>query len=184
MDTGRQPSTSASCTFSTSSLEVYGVIMGGWSLNSKYPFLLRSAAQMVSYEVSIGFAIVTVLLTVGSLNLTDIVCAAEWHRYGRRPAIVLPGLELACTVPDVHHLLHLGTGRNQPSALFDLPKLNPNSSPASWSSMVPPLHDVHAQRIRGHRPDVLADDDPVLGGRLPPVDVCSSTVPPASSGSC
>lgn len=58
-----------------SSLEVYGVIMGGWASNSKYPFLgaLRSAAQMVSYEVSIGFVIVTVLLFSGSLNLTDIV---------------------------------------------------------------------------------------------------------------
>jgi NADH-quinone oxidoreductase subunit H len=62
-----------------SSLEVYGVIMGGWASNSKYPFLgaLRSAAQMVSYEVSIGFVIVTVLLLVGSLNLTDIVMAQQ-----------------------------------------------------------------------------------------------------------
>ncbi|GLQ39073.1 NADH-quinone oxidoreductase subunit H [Rhizobium albus] len=61
--------------FAISSLEVYGVIMGGWASNSKYPFLgaLRSAAQMVSYEVSIGFVIVTVLLCVGSLSLTDIV---------------------------------------------------------------------------------------------------------------
>ena len=63
--------------FAIASLEVYGVIMGGWASNSKYPFLgaLRSAAQMVSYEVSIGFVIVTVLLAVGSLNLTDIVLA-------------------------------------------------------------------------------------------------------------
>ncbi len=63
--------------FAISSLEVYGVIMGGWASNSKYPFLgaLRSAAQMVSYEVSIGFVIITVLLCVGSLNLTDIVLA-------------------------------------------------------------------------------------------------------------
>ena len=62
-----------------SSLEVYGIIMGGWASNSKYPFLgaLRSAAQMVSYEVSIGFVIVTVLLCVGSLNLTDIVMSQQ-----------------------------------------------------------------------------------------------------------
>lgn len=65
--------------FAIASLEVYGVLMGGWASNSKYPFLgaLRSAAQMVSYEVSIGFVIVTVLLLVGSLNLTHIVLAQE-----------------------------------------------------------------------------------------------------------
>ena len=61
--------------FAISSLGVYGIIMGGWASNSKYPFLgsLRSAAQMVSYEVSLGFVIITVLLLVGSVNLTDIV---------------------------------------------------------------------------------------------------------------
>jgi len=61
--------------FAISSLGVYGVIMGGWASNSKYPFLaaLRSAAQMVSYEVSIGFVMITVLLCAGSLNLGDIV---------------------------------------------------------------------------------------------------------------
>jgi NADH-quinone oxidoreductase subunit H len=65
--------------FAISSLGVYGVIMGGWASNSKYAFLgsLRSAAQMVSYEVSIGFVIITVLLCVGSLNMTDIVNAQE-----------------------------------------------------------------------------------------------------------
>ncbi|MCA0401124.1 MAG: NADH-quinone oxidoreductase subunit NuoH [Proteobacteria bacterium] len=65
--------------FAISSLGVYGVIIGGWASNSKYPFLgaLRSAAQMVSYEVSIGFVIITVLMVVGSLNLTDIVNAQD-----------------------------------------------------------------------------------------------------------
>lgn len=65
--------------FAISSLSVYGIIMAGWSSNSKYPFLsaLRAAAQMVSYEVSIGFVIITVLLCAGSLNLSAIVMAQD-----------------------------------------------------------------------------------------------------------
>ena len=65
--------------FAVSSLGVYGIIMGGWASNSKYPFLgaIRSAAQMISYEVSIGVIIINVLLCVGSLNLNDIVLAQE-----------------------------------------------------------------------------------------------------------
>ncbi len=65
--------------FAVSSLGVYGIIMGGWASNSKYPFLgaIRSAAQMISYEVSIGVIIINVLLCVGSLNLKDIVIAQE-----------------------------------------------------------------------------------------------------------
>src|SRR6476646_3486802 len=65
--------------FAISSLGVYGVIMGGWASNSKYPFLgaLRSAAQMVSYEVSIGFVIITVLMCAGTLNLSGIVFAQD-----------------------------------------------------------------------------------------------------------
>jgi NADH-quinone oxidoreductase subunit H len=77
--------------FAISSLGVYGIIMGGWASNSKYPFLsaLRSAAQMVSYEVSIGFVIITVLLCVGSLNLNAIV-EAQNGRFGMLNWFFLP----------------------------------------------------------------------------------------------
>ena len=67
--------------FAISSLEVYGVIMGGWASNSKYPFLgsLRSAAQMISYEVSIGLIIIGVIISTGSMNFGDIVAAQNGH---------------------------------------------------------------------------------------------------------
>ena len=92
--------------FAITSLEVYGIIMGGWASNSKYPFLaaLRSAAQMVSYEVSIGFVMITVLLCVGSLNLSEIVLSQsdglgtrlglpnsllDWHWLGLFPMFIV-----------------------------------------------------------------------------------------------
>jgi NADH-quinone oxidoreductase subunit H len=79
--------------FAISSLGVYGVIMAGWASNSKYPFLgaLRSAAQMVSYEVSMGFVIISVLLCVGSLNLTDVVEAQRniWFAVPHLPMFVI-----------------------------------------------------------------------------------------------
>src|SRR5215212_5392188 len=80
--------------FAISSLSIYGIIMAGWSSNSKYPFLaaLRSAAQMVSYEVSIGFVIITVLLCAGSLNLSAVVEAQ--HTRGLASLIGLPQLTI------------------------------------------------------------------------------------------
>ncbi|MCL2713468.1 MAG: NADH-quinone oxidoreductase subunit NuoH [Alphaproteobacteria bacterium] len=78
--------------FAISSLSIYGIVMGGWASNSKYPFLaaLRSAAQMVSYEVSIGFVIITVLLCAGTLNLSAVVEAQ--HARGFASLIGLPSL--------------------------------------------------------------------------------------------
>jgi len=79
--------------FAISSLSVYGIIMGGWASNSKYPFLgaIRSAAQMISYEVSIGLIIINVLLCVGSLNLNQIVLAQEnvWFIFPLFPMFVI-----------------------------------------------------------------------------------------------
>ena len=84
--------------FAVSSLEVYGVIMGGWASNSKYAFLgaLRSAAQMISYEVSIGFIIVGIIISTGSLNFGDIVAAQDgaygffsWYWLPHLPMVVL-----------------------------------------------------------------------------------------------
>ena len=72
--------------FAISSLEVYGVIMGGWASNSKYPFLgsLRSAAQMISYEVSLGLIIIGIIISTGSMNFGNIVAAQDtsWHFFG------------------------------------------------------------------------------------------------------
>ena len=87
--------------FAVSSLGVYGIIMGGWASNSKYPFLgsLRSAAQMVSYEVSIGFVIITVIVLAGTLNLQEIVTLQSggfwnWYVFGGPGGLVAKALTL------------------------------------------------------------------------------------------
>jgi len=79
--------------FAVSSLSVYGIVLSGWSSNSKYSFLgsLRSAAQMISYEVSIGFIIISVVLCSGSFNLSDIVCSQEnvWYIFPLLPMFLM-----------------------------------------------------------------------------------------------
>ena len=102
--------------FAISSLGVYGVIMAGWASNSKYPFLgaLRSAAQMVSYEVSMGFVIITVLLLVGSLNLSDIVLAQKGD-YGLFSWFWLPMLPMFV-------IFFVSTLAETNRAPFDLPE--------------------------------------------------------------
>ncbi len=173
----------SSIVFAISSLEVYGIIMGGWASNSKYPFLgaLRSAAQMVSYEVSIGFVIVTVLLCVGSLNLTDIVVA---QNDGLGTMMGLPASFLdwhwLALVPDVRDLLHLGAGRDQPSAFRSVRKPNPNSLPASWSNTrSTPYHDCSCSASMSAIVLMCALTTILfLGGWLPPVDVCAPQLGP------
>ena len=142
--------------FAISSLGVYGVIMGGWASNSKYPFLgaLRSAAQMVSYEVSIGFVIITVLLCAGTLNLSGIVEAqnSSWGMLGWYFIPLFPMF--------IVFFVSALAETNRPP--FDLPEAE--------SELVAGLHGrvflnaishVYAGRVCLHRPDVRDDDDPV-----------------------
>ena len=140
--------------FAISSLGVYGVIIAGWASNSKYAFLgaLRSAAQMVSYEVSMGFVIVTVLLCVGSLNLTEIVRAQStvWFVIPLFPMFVI---------------FFISTLAETNRAPFDLPEGESELVAGffvEYSSHV--LRAVLPRRIREHDPDVRADHHPVPGG--------------------
>jgi NADH-quinone oxidoreductase subunit H len=167
--------------FAISSLGVYGVIMGGWASNSKYPFLgaLRSAAQMVSYEVSIGFVIITVLLMVGSLNLTDIVLAQD-DGIGTTsgPAELVPRLALAAAVPDVRHLLHLGAGRNEPSALRPAGSGIGTGRRLHGRVRLHALHAVHARRVCAIVLMCALTTILFLGGWLPPLDDFVRAIPP------
>jgi NADH-quinone oxidoreductase subunit H len=99
------------------SLEVYGVIIAGWASNSKYAFLgaLRASAQMVSYEIAMGFALVVVLMVAGSMNMSEIVTS---QGRGRSPTWAWAScLELAAAAADLRRLLHLRPGRDQPPPL-------------------------------------------------------------------
>ena len=113
--------------FAVSSLGVYGIIMGGWASNSKYPFLgaLRSAAQMVSYEVSIGFVIVTVILLSGSMNLTDIVTRQsgwiwDWNFLGGGNGLKNLALAVVMLPVSVVFFISFLAETNRPP--FDLPE--------------------------------------------------------------
>lgn len=111
--------------FAVSSLGVYGIIMGGWASNSKYPFLgsLRSAAQMVSYEVSIGLVIITVILLAGTMNLTQIVenqrgWIWDWHLFGGG----LAGLPMALVMIPMAVIFFVSFLAETNRPPFDLPE--------------------------------------------------------------
>ena len=147
--------------FAVSSLGVYGIIMAGWASNSKYPFLgaLRSAAQMVSYEVSIGFVIITVLLCVGSLNLSKIVEAQEtvWFAIPLLPMFIIFFISalaetnrLPFDLPEDEATLVAGFSTEYSSASFMLFFLGEYASMILMSAMTTILF---------------------LGGWLPPFDI-------------
>ena len=117
------------------SMEVYGVIIAGWASNSKYAFLgaLRASAQMVSYEIAMGFALVVVLMVSASMNMTEIVLGQGKGCFADL-GLDVPVVELAAAAADLHRLLHLGPGRDQPRIRSTWSRANRRSSPATWSS--------------------------------------------------
>ena len=128
--------------FAVSSLEVYGVIMGGWASNSKYPFLgaLRSAAQMISYEVSIGLIIIGVILTTGSMNFGDIVNAQKGD-YGMLNWYWLPHFPMM-----ILFFISALAETNRPP--FDLPEAE---SELVW-------HRTHEFEYSGQKYDIVESD--------------------------
>ena len=155
--------------FAVSSLGVYGIIMGGWASNSKYPFLgaIRSAAQMVSYEVSIGIIIINVLLCVGSLNLNDIINAQKdlWYVIPLFPMFV------------VFFISALAETNRPP---FDLPEAEAElvaGYQTEYSGM------MYAMFWLGEYANILLmcalGSVLFLGGWLPPIDIYPLNIVPA-----
>ena len=159
--------------FAISSLMVYGIIMAGWASNSKYPFLaaLRSAAQMVSYEVSIGFVIITVLLCAGSLNLSAIVQAQDGP-YGFLNWYWIPLFPMFV----IFFVSALAETNRAPFDLVEAESELVAGFMVEYGSDA--LHDVHARRIRGDLHHVRHGDD-FLHGRLAVAD----SVPAVHMGS-
>ena len=151
--------------FAISSLGVYGIIMAGWASNSKYAFLgaMRSAAQMVSYEVSIGFVIITVLICVGSLNLTDIVMAQE-------------GLWFAIPLFPMFVVFFISALAETNRSLFDLPE---GESEITGGFMVEYSSMTYALFFLGEYANMILMSGMTtilfLGGWLPPFDFAPFT---------
>ncbi len=114
------------------SMEVYGVIIAGWASNSKYAFLgaLRASAQMVSYEIAMGFALVVVLMVSGSLNMTDIVLGQGKGWFAERGLNFL-SLELAAAAADLRRLLRSRASPRPTATRSTWSKASPRSSPAT-----------------------------------------------------
>jgi hypothetical protein len=144
------------------SMEVYGVIIAGWASNSKYAFLgaLRASAQMVSYEIAMGFAMVVVLMVSGSLNMTEIVLGQGRGTFASMGATFV--VELVAAAADLRRLLHLRPGRNQPPPVRRgrgrvRDRCRPHGRVLGHG-----VRDVLPRRIRQHDPDQRAD-----GGHVP-----------------
>ena len=139
------------------SMEVYGVIIAGWASNSKYAFLgaLRASAQMVSYEIAMGFALVVVLMVSASLNLTDIVLG-QGRGFFASHGLTLPELELAAAAADLRRLRDLRHRRDQPRAVRRGRRRIGDRRRPHGRVLGHVVRDVLPGRVRQHHPGVHA----------------------------